>query len=57
MCVNRKLKKHEGLKPYFLSASGAGDRFKRLEKYFLLPNAGDLLAFSLGSFTSFDHIQ
>ena len=53
MCVNHELKKYEGLKSYFLSASGAGDHFS----LFSWPNAGDLLAFLSGSFTSFHHIQ
>ena len=57
MCVNRKPKKYEGLKPHFLSASSAGDSFRRLKKCFSWPSAGDLLAFLSGTFTSFPHIQ
>ena len=34
MCVNRKLKKYEDLKSYFLSTSGAGDRFRCLKNAF-----------------------
>ena len=34
MCVNRELKKYEGLKSYFLSVLGPGDRFRRLKKCF-----------------------
>ena len=37
MCVNREPKKYEGLKPHFLSASGAGDRFRRLKNAFRDP--------------------
>ena len=37
MCVNREPKKYEGLKPHFLSASGAGDRFRRLKNAFREP--------------------
>ena len=34
MCVTPELKKYEGLESYFLSASGAGDRFRRLKNAF-----------------------
>ena len=37
MCVNRELKKYEGLKSYFLSASGVGDRLRRLKNAFRDP--------------------
>ena len=47
-CVS--IKKYQGLKSYFLSASGAGDHFRRFKN-------GDLLAFLSGSFTNFNHIQ
>ena len=33
-CVSRELKNYEGLKSYFLSASRAGDRFRRLRNVF-----------------------
>ena len=46
-CVNRELNKYEGLKSYFLSASGAGDRFRR----FKINN------FDMRSTSSFDYVQ
>ena len=57
MCVNRKLKKYEGLKSYFLSASGTGDRCRRLKNAFCDPIMEIYLLFYQGLlpvFTTFN---
>ena len=57
MCVNRELKKYESLKSNFLSASGAGDRFRRLKNAFRDPRLEIYLLFYQGVlpvFTTFN---
>ena len=57
MCVTPELKKYEGLKSYFLSASGAGDRFRRLKNAFRDPMLEIYLLFHQGVlpvFTTFN---
>ena len=57
MCVNCELKKCEGLKSYFLSASGAGDYFRLLKNAFCDPMLEIYLPFYLGVlpvFTAFN---
>ena len=59
MCVNRELKKYESLKSNFLSASGAGDRFRRLKNAFRDPRLEIYLLFYQGVlpvFTTFNSI-
>ena len=57
MCVTPELKKYEDLKSYFLSASGAGDRFRRLKNAFRDPMQEIYLLFYQGVlpvFTTFN---
>ena len=57
MYVNCELKKCEGLKSYFLSASGAGDYFRLLKNAFCDPMLEIYLPFYLGVlpvFTTFN---
>ena len=57
MCVTPELKKYEGLESYFLSASGADDRSRRLKNPFRDPMLEIYLLFYQGVlpvFTTFN---
>ena len=57
ICFNRELKKYEGLESYFLSASGADDRSRRLKNPFRDPMLEIYLLFYQGVlpvFTTFN---